>query len=156
MSWKLNYLGQNGKAFIVNSWNSNFRIKPTLLCHTASKFTFNQYCDDERISFDVSLWLHSSHLFSWELINLTSAVKGVRILLLVLGDMTGICRAANKQNDEIPDFYFCFAFKDTEKKQLIHLPFLPSFFLNLSVVFFGSVCRGKNHQLWNVRSNHTH
>lgn len=59
-------------------------------------------------------------------------------MLLVLGDMTGICRAANKQNDENPDFYFCFAFKDAEKKQLIHLPFLPSFFL-ISLWYFAVV-----------------
>lgn len=94
--------------------------------------------------------------FPGEVINLTSAVKGICILLPKLGDMTGICRAANKQNDEIPDFYFCCAFIDTEKKQLIQLPFLRSFFfffLNLSVVFCGRVCGGKSHQLW--KQSHT-
>lgn len=135
VSWKLNYLGQNGKAFVVNSCNPNFRIKLTVLCLTASKFTFKRYFDDERILFDVSLWPHSSHLSFWELINLTSAVKGVRVLLLVRADMREICRAANKQDDGIPDFYFCFAFKDTEQKQLIRLPFCPHSFC-LSLVFF--------------------
>lgn len=135
VSWKLNYLGQNGKAFVVNSCNPNFRIKLTVLCLTASKFTFKRYFDDERILFDVSLWPHSSHLSFWELINLTSAVKGVCVLLLVSADMREMCRAANKQDDGILDFYFCYAFKDTEQKQLIHLPFCPHSFC-LSLLFF--------------------
>lgn len=60
-------------------------------------------------------------------------------MLLLLGDMTGIRRAANKQNDEIPDFCFRYTFKGTEKKQLIHLPFLPSFFLKKKSLWYFAV-----------------
>lgn len=52
-------------------------------------------------------------------------------MLLVSADMREICRAANKQDDGIPDFYFCDAFKDTEQEQLIHLPFCPHSFCGI-------------------------
>lgn len=65
-------------------------------------------------------------------------------MLLVPADMREICRAANKQDDGIPDFYFCYAFKDTEQKQLIHLPFCPhSFCLSLFFCFFFAVENAK-------------
>lgn len=154
VSWKLNYLGQKRKAFVVDSCNPNLRIKLTIFCRTAVKFTFKRYFDDERILFDVSLWPHSSHLSFWELINLTSAVKGVCILLLVLTDMRGICRAANK-DDGISDFLFLLCFQ-RHLKETAHPSSIFAPILSVSMVFCSGVCRGKSHRLWHIRSDHTH
>lgn len=149
--------GAKWKSFCCQLVQSKLQDQADAACLAASEFTSKRYFDDERISFDMSLEPHSSHLSFWELINLASVAitEWACLLLPLFADIRGVCRATNQPitikmvwfpNFQLYVFYSLFRFflSERNKKESNYLYMFTSLFL--FTILLNTVQRLKPHR----------